>query len=267
MLVPVTVTDDRGAPVTGLASDVFSIFEENAPRPIISFSEEDLPCSLAIVFDLSGSMRDRLDLARAALRAFFQFAEPDDEAFLMTVADHPVTRTGFTSDFGTLAGSPIFSQASGSTALVDTIYLGLSNTLRGRNPRKAMLVISDGMDNHSRYSQPELESVAMESDIQIHTIALGDLPVNAKGREVDNRARGVLYLKRLSNRSGGLHYVARRGADLTEAAHSIGRAIRSQYVIGYRPAVLDAAGKWKPIKVKLSIPRTRAHARLGYYSR
>ncbi|MCX6620161.1 MAG: VWA domain-containing protein [Acidobacteria bacterium] len=267
VLVPVTVTDDGGAPVTGLASSVFTVFEENTPRPIVSFSEEDLPSSIGIIFDLSGSMKDRLDVARSAFRAFVQFAEPDDEAFLMTVADHPVTRSGFTDNFGSLLGGLFFGQASGSTALVDTIYLGLSNLRHGRNPRKSLIVISDGMDNHSRYSAGELASAAMESDIQIHTIALSELPVNAKGREVEERAKGVLFLRKLSLKSGGLHYAARRDSDLTESARNIGRSIRSQYVIGYRPVSLDVSGKWKPIKVKLNLPRTRAHARLGYFSR
>lgn len=266
VLVPVTVTDDRGAPVTGLGSDAFTILEGNAPRPIVSFTEEDVPCSVGVILDLSGSMKDRLDVARSALRTFSRFAEAKDEAFLMTVSDHPVTRTGFSSDFGNLLNPALFSQASGSTALVDTIYLGLANTRRGRNPRKAMLVISDGMDNHSRYSFGELYSAAMESDIQIHTIVLAELPVNAKGREVEERTRGVLNLKKLSSKTGGLHYTARRDSDLTQAAHHIGRSIRSQYVIGYRPEISDTSGKWTPIKVKLNVPRSRAHARVGYYS-
>jgi len=267
VLLPVTVTDDRGVPVTGLSSSVFSVFEENTLRPIVSFSEEDQPASISIIFDLSGSMRDRLDVARTALKAVMESAEPDDEAMLMTVSDHPVTRAGFSRDVGTLLNGMFFGQAGGSTALVDTLYLALSNTRLGHNPRKALIVISDGMDNHSRYSAGELKQAAMEADLPIHTIALGELPVNAKGRDVEARNQGVAFLKRMSDLTGGLHYFARRDSDFATSARNIGRSIRSQYVIGYRPAVVGHEAKWRPVKVKLAVPGTRAHARRGYYSR
>jgi Ca-activated chloride channel family protein len=181
VLVPVTVTDHRGATVSGLASEVFAVFDDRLPQLILSFNEQDVPYSVGVIFDVSGSMKDKLPQAKAALRTFLHDANVGDEAMLMSVSDGPSLRTRFTRDFGSLLEASSVSSAGGNTALVDTIYLGLTHMRRARNSRKALLVISDGIDNQSRYSTRELMSAALEADVQVHTLAIGESSGNRKG--------------------------------------------------------------------------------------
>ena len=267
ILVPVTVTDRRGALVTGLKPDAFVLTEEKSPQVIRSFSEQDVPCSVGIVFDLSGSMSNQLTSAKAALKTFFTYAEPGDEASLTGFADTPLVRTGFTSDFTSLITRIQFSPAGGNTALIDAVHLAIGQMNHGANPRKALLVISDGMDNHSRYSARELMMLAAESDVQIHTLSILPAPANKKGLQLMESMRGAALLEDVSDRTGGLHFTLRNPADMEEASRRIGRAMRSQYVLGFAPANTDQSGKWHRVQVKLRVPQTRVFARQGYYAR
>jgi len=138
---------------------------------------------------------------------------------------------------------------------------------QARNPRKALLVISDGVDNHSRYSKGELMSAASEADVEIHSIAIYEDPGSRKAIELQEESRGLAFLNDLAERNGGMHLVVRNESEMNQAAINIGRAMRNQYVIGYRPAGKDLSGKWRAIQVKLGIPETRVHARHGYYWR
>lgn len=266
VLVPVTVTDHRGATLNGLAPDAFTVFDDRLPQHILSFNEQDVPYSVGVVFDISGSMKDKLPQAKAALRTFLHDTDPRDEALLLNVSDGPSVQTGFSPDVGSLLEASSISRAGGNTALVDSIYLGLTQMRRARNARKALLVISDGIDNHSRYSARELMSAAVEADVQIHTLAIGESSGNRKGIELQERARGLSFLSDLSQKTGGLHFTVRNGAETREAAHQIGKALRNQYVLGFRPASPGASGKWHAIQVKLHLPDTRVYARHGYYS-
>lgn len=266
VLVPVTVTDRRGAVLTGLAQEHFKLFEEKTPQAIASFKEEDAPCSVGIVFDVSGSMKPRMAQAKSALRAFFETANSDDEAFLMTISSAPGEISGFTTEFGDLLDRLQFRKASGSTAFVDTLYLALSRMRAAHHARRALLVISDGMDNHSRYSKSELKSVALEANVQVHTIALYDPPLNKKPIELQEERRGLLLLDEVARETGGLHFVAANQTDIKECVTKIGKALRSEYVIGYQPRSIDRSGKWRQIQVKSTLPDVRVYARSGYYA-
>jgi Ca-activated chloride channel family protein len=267
VLVPVTVTDDRGAPVFGLASGSFSVFERNRPQRILSFSEEEVPCSIGLIIDVSGSMKHKAGLARAALRAFVGAAEPSDEALLMTVSDRPSLERGFTRDLESLLGRMMMRPTGGGTALIDTVYLGLDQMRSARHRRRALVVISDGMDNHSRFSAHELLSAAMESDVEIHTLAIEAPPVNAKAAELNDIGHGLAFLSALSHRSGGLHYVVSNPSAIAPAAANIGRALRSRYILGFRPEEFAPDGQWRPIRIRLSLPGRHVHTREGYYAR
>ena len=266
VLVPVTVTDDRGGAINGLSREVFSVFDNKAPQRIVAFSEQDIPVSLGIVLDLSGSMKDGLREAKEVLRALLRDADPEDEALLLSVSDRPSMRSGFTGRLDGVVNRLLFAKASGSTALVDTVYVGLSHMRDGRNARKALVVISDGMDNHSRYSKGELMSAAVESGVSVHSIAIQGPQGNRKPVELIEERRGLAFLSDLAERTGGLNFVVQNGTEIDGAARAIGKALRNQYVLGYRPETLHKDGRWHVIRVKLALPKARVYARPGYYS-
>src|ERR1035437_1475598 len=164
VLVPVHVTDGDGKTIGDLTRDHFQIFDEGAPREIVSFTTEEAPVSLGIVMDLSASMQAKLPQAISALREATGRFGPGDETFLLTFSSHPSLRQGFTGDVASLTDNLQFARTEGRTALVDAVYQALEQVRRGRNPRKALLVISDGGDNNSRYRESELLEAALESN-------------------------------------------------------------------------------------------------------
>lgn len=267
VLVPTTVMDRKGAIVSGLASDAFLVAQDNVPQRITSFAEQDVPVSVGIVFDTSGSMRDVLPRAKSAIRAFLDACNPEDEAFLYTVAGRPEKDSGFTNNFNTLLEHMAFTNAGGSTALVDTIYAALLQSRSAHYGRKALLVVSDGMDNHSRYSARELTAAAVEADIQIYAVSVYDPPRNKKPIELQEERNGVFFLDELARKTGGFQVTAYGSGDINQAAARIGRAMRDQYLIGYVPENTEENGKWHAIKVKLKAGDATAYARSGFYSK
>ncbi len=203
VLVPVTVTDPIGRVVSGLERENFKLYDDKAPQQIVSFSTEDVSYSVGLLFDASSSMHDKISEARLATQAFLDSANPDDEVFLMTFADRPTMRMDFTSDFSAVTNSLLSANAKGSTALIDAVYIALERMRSAHNPRKALLVVSDGGDNHSRYTRRDLERVAREADVQIHAIGIHD---NPRFRE---EMYGTDLLEGLTKMSGGLHFIIR----------------------------------------------------------
>ncbi len=267
VLVPTTVVDRHGSIVTGLPADAFAVSQDNVPERITSFSEQDIPVSIGVVFDTSGSMRSVLPEAKDTLRAFLGACNPEDEALMYTVANRPEQDFGFTQDFNSLLGHLVFTDAGGSTALVDTIYAALLQTRRAHNGRKALLVISDGMDNHSRYTVHELTAAAVEADVQIYAVTVFDPPRNKKPIELAEERNGVFFLEELSRKTGGFQMTAFGAGDVNQAAVKVGRAMRDQYLIGYVPASSSDNGKWHAIKVNLKAGNGTAYTRSGFYSK
>lgn len=265
VLLPVIVTNRAGVVVQGLQASSFTVLEDKTPKPIISFGSEDVPCSIGVVVDLSGSMHGKAGAAAGAMRAFFDTANPEDEAFLLTVSTQPATLSGFTQDFGNLESQLSNSRAGGATALVDTIHLALERLHAAHNPRRALLVISDGMDNHSRYSEMELLHYAEEADIQIYTIGMTPSGANKKPIELTEERSGLAFLDHLAERSGGLSFTLASYENPVPIASRIGRAIREQYLIGYRPSPGEP-GKWRSVNVKVDVPQLRVSSRTGYLS-
>jgi Ca-activated chloride channel family protein len=264
VLVPVTVVDRRGSIVNGLPSDAFMLTEDGVRQQIRSFSEEDAPVSMGIVLDLSGSMKGVLGAAKESLRALMKDANPADEAFLNAVSTNPRAYSGFTGHFDELLQKVAFEDAGGNTALIDTIYGSLNQLRSGVHSRRALLAISDGMDNHSRYSREELLRRAVESDAQIYTIATANSSPYAKPMTRMEEKRGLLFLDELATKTGGLSFIVHNPADIAAAAASIGQALRNQYTIGYVPRGNDRNGQWRRIRVKLADSGLRAYARTGY---
>jgi Ca-activated chloride channel family protein len=266
VLVPAVVTDRKGAVVSGLTRDSFTVLEDRVAQPIVSLSSQEAPCSIGIVLDLSGSMRTKLRAATDAVRLFLETANPDDEIFLLTVGSLPHTLSDFTADFATLQNSIVAARADGNTALIDTIFMGLNRLRSARRGRRALLVVSDGMDNNSRYSKPELLRAAEESDVQIYTIGIADAPAWKKAIELTEQSRGLALLSDLAERTGGMTFKAVISDDIRPAALKIGRAMRNEYVIAYNQTGADRSGKWRSIQVKVSPPQFRVYARAGYYA-
>jgi len=265
VLLPVIVTNRQGITVDGLPASSFTVLEDRSPKPIVSFASEDVPCSVGVVVDLSGSMQSKAGIAAGAMRAFFDTANPEDDAFLMTVSTKPDTLSGFTQDFGGLQSRLMTARPGGATALVDTIELALGRMKTAHNPHRALLIISDGMDNHSRYSEPELLRLAAEADVQIYTVGMAPSLANKKAIELTEERNGLAFLDHLAEKSGGLSSTLASYEDPVPVASKISHAIRDQYLIGYRPSPGDA-GKWRAVQVKVNIPQAHVSARNGYYT-
>jgi VWFA-related protein len=212
-------------------------------------------------------MQTRTGIAAGAMRAFFDSADPNDEAFLLSVSSRPDTLSAFTNDFGSLEAGLLGAQRGGATALVDTICLGLRRMRAARNKHKALLIISDGMDNHSRYSVGELMRLAEEADVQIYTIGMTPSMAGRKPIELTEERNGLAFLAHLAARTGGLSFTLASYEDPAPIASRISRAIRNQYLIGYRPVETAEPGKWRPIRVRVSLPQVSVSSRAGYYSR
>jgi VWFA-related protein len=212
-------------------------------------------------------MRSVLPQAKSVIRAFLDASNPDDEAFLFTVSHGPETDAGFTNNFNSLLDRMVFTDTGGSTALVDTIYAAMLRCRSAHHSRKALLVISGGMDNHSRYSARELIAAAVEADVQIYSVPLYDPPRSKKPVELQEERNGIFFLEDLTRKTGGLQITAHDSSDINQAAAGIGRAMRDQYLIGYVPESADAGGKQHSIKVNLKADNARAYARSGFYSK
>ena len=279
VLVPVTVTDHNGRTVEGLRADDFNIFDDRKPQKIVSFSSDDVPCSVALVLDISGSMQQTLSGAKDIAQAFFGSANPDDEFLLLTVSTQPAAMPAFTTDTAALEESIGFAKPGGLTALFDTVYLGLNRMREARWPRRALLILSDGVDNHSRYSDKDLMSVALETDVQIYTI-LVDNGLAGLGTSITpyrpalikkpwdqaGERHGPEMLEKLSDQTGGLYFRVRNTDEAKADAIKAGRALRNEYVIGYRPPDSGTSGRWHRIGVKSKASNVHVHARNGYYS-
>ena len=265
VLVPVTVVDRRGGIVNGLVRNEFTLTENGVRQQIRSFSEEDVSVSIGVVLDLSGSMKATLGPAKESLRALLRDANPADEAFLNAVSTRPRPFSTFTRNFDDLLNRIVFEKADGNTALFDTIYGSLKQLRSGIHNRKALLVISDGMDNQSRYSREELLRRAVESDAQVYTIAAGNAAAMfAKPIERTEEKRGLLFLDELAAKTGGMSFFVRGPTDVAGAAATIRRALRNQYTIGYAPGGNDRDGRWRRIRVKVADSGMKAYARSGY---
>jgi Ca-activated chloride channel family protein len=265
VLVPVSVTDPRQRLVSGLTAENFQLFEGKKPQEIRHFSSEDLPVSIGIILDASGSMRDKMDRVRDAVTQFCEEANPKDEFFMVAFSDAPRLATDFTTNAEDLEKDLLFTQPKGRTALLDAIYMGLHKMKQARYAKKALLIISDGGDNHSLYSEKDVKSAAKESDVMIYAIGTFD-----RYMPTPEEMRGPALLTELADPTGGQAFTLENGVELASVARHIGRALRTQYVLGYRPAEMPRDGKWHKIQVKLRLPKKlsflRARAKTGYYA-
>jgi Ca-activated chloride channel homolog len=265
VLVPVTITDPLNRLVTGLEKDNFQLYEGSSQQEIRSFSSEDAPVSLGVIFDSSGSMTSKMDRAKEAVVEFFKTANPQDEFFMITFNDEPEAVTDFTNSVDEIQNKLIFAIPRHRTALLDAIYMGVSKMRQAKYAKKALLIISDGGDNHSRYTENEIKSVVKEADVMIYAIGIYDRYASAMEERL-----GPQLLSEITELTGGRAFTIDNPNDLADVATKIGVELRNQYVLGYRPAKVVRDGKWRKIKVKLlppkGLPPLRVYARTGYYA-
>jgi Ca-activated chloride channel homolog len=268
VLINVTVTTPLNQVVTGLDLDHFRIFEDKVEQNVTQFSSEDSPLSVGLVFDLSGSMGAKLHKARQAAAQFFKTANPEDEFFLIQFSNRPKMVMPFTRETEEIQNRLAFSEARGRTALLDALYMAMDHMKKARNPRKAILVLSDGGDNSSRYTQSEIKNLVREADVQVYAIGIFEA-VHARGRTAEELA-GPGLLTHLSEQTGGRHFPVENINELPDIAAKIGIELRNQYVLGYTPVNESRDGKYRRVKVRLVQPRglppLRAAYRTGYYA-
>ncbi len=255
VLVPVTVTDSMNRPVTGLSKENFAVYEDDRPQQIRYFSTEDAPISVGILLDVSGTMKNKIDAAREALADFFKNSHPDDDYFVITFAGRPQLLADSTRSHGDIQGSLATVKPFGYTALLDAVHMGLMKLQSARYPRRALLIISDGGDNSSRYSLREIKNEVEESDVEVYAIGLFDdgLPLL---KSFDEKL-GKHVLSTVTEASGGRTITVGNLARLSEVATTISLAMRNQYLLGYRPTNTSRNGKWRKIKVRIASSHTR----------
>ena len=268
VLIPVTVTDPMNRFVTGLEKENFKILEDHKEQDLTQFSSEDAPLSVGVVFDCSGSMGSKLDKSRQAVAQFFKTANPEDEFFLVEFHDSAELVQPFTTSLAEIQNRLTFPQSKGRTALLDAIYLALHEMKKARNPRKALLVISDGGDNNSRYTEGEIKNLVKEADTQIYAIGIYE-PIGSRSRTAEELA-GPGLLTDIAEQTGGRQYAVENLNELPDIAAKIGVELRNQYILGYSPQNQEHDGKYRRVQVKLVQPRglppLRAFWRLGYYA-
>jgi Ca-activated chloride channel family protein len=266
-LVNVTVTDPYNRFVTGLEPDNFRVFEDNIEQEVVNFSTEDNPTSIGVVLDLSGSMAGKLDRAQDAVLEFFKTANPQDEFFLVGFNDQAKLLSPFTDDVEGLQSRMLAISARGSTALLDAIYLGLIQMKDARYSKRALLIISDGGDNHSRYSERDIKRLVREADTQLYSIGVFD-PVENRARTPEE-LNGPSLLSEITELTGGRSFATENPTDLPDIAAKIGAELRNQYVLAYHPSNKTRNSHWRKIKVKMRVPKglppLSVYAKTGYY--
>ena len=268
VLIPVTVTDPLNRFVTGLEKENFKVFEDKKEQPLSQFSSEDAPLSVGVVFDCSGSMGNKLAKSRQAVAQFFKMANPEDEFFLVQFNDSANLIQPFTRNLEEIQNKLAFTQSKGRTALLDAVYLALHEMKKAKNPRKALLLISDGGDNSSRYTEPEIKNLVKETDVQIYAIGIYEQS-GARGRTPEEMA-GPGLLSEIAEQTGGRQYAIDNVNELPDVAAKIGTELRNQYIIGYAPQNQMRDGKYRHVQVKLVQPRgmpiLRPFWKQGYYA-
>jgi len=266
VMVPVTITDGLNRPVVGLEQENFQLFENRKPQEIKHFSIEDSPVSIGIIMDASGSMTEKLERVREAVHQFCETANPQDEFFMITFANEPRLAADFTDRPEEIENAMLGIQPKGSTSLLDAIYMGVRKMKDARYARRALLILSDGGDNHSRYNERDVKRAVKEADVLIY--AVGTYDTHFTTRE---EVLGPELLSEVSEVTGGEAYTLDNVREMPAVTRAIGNRLRHQYMIAYRPLTRQKDGKWHKINVKLLLPKKlwpflRVDARTGYYA-
>ncbi len=267
-LINVTVTDPYNRLVTGLDPDNFRVYEDNVEQEVVNFSSEDVPISIGVIFDFSGSMANKVAKAREAAVQFFKTANPQDEFFLVSFNERAELTSAFTNSVEDLQSRMMLTVPKGRTALLDAIYLGLSQMRGAHNAKRALLILSDGGDNHSRYNESDIKRLVKEADTQLYAIGIFD-PLADRNRTPEE-LNGPSLLSEITEMTGGRVFAVEKLDELPDIASKIGMELRNQYVLGYRPSNKVHDARWRKVKIKLRAPKglppLSVYAKTGYYA-
>ena len=261
------MSDPQQRLVTGLERGHFQLWEDKIEQKIEYFSSEDTPLSIGLIFDSTGSMSDKISTARDAAVTFLKTGNPEDEFFLVEFSQRAWLAEDFTTDISRIQNRLLFSEAKGLTPLFDAVYIGLQKTKSASNPRRALLLITDGEDNHSRYSFADVKEFAKEQDVQIYAIGIVDSFSSglARGRT------GRQVIEDLVQITGGQAFFPDSVYELEDICTKIGLELRNQYVLGYRSTNTTTDGKWRKIHLRVNPPKglrttLTVRGKSGYYA-
>jgi len=264
VLVNAAVIDQEGRPVTGLEKTRFQVWEDKVQQEIRYFSTEEGPMSLGIIFDISRSMADKLSVSRDAVTTFLKTGTPADEYALIEFNDRPFVAQDFTSDITDFQNRIALASSSGSTALYDAVYLGIEKLRHAHNRRKALLLVTDGEDNHSHYTFADVKQLAKESDVQLFAIGIAGLPITTATK---GNKSGRAVLQELVELTGGEVFFTTDVRKLDDICSKISDSLRNEYLLGYASTNTTKDGKWRRLHLKVNnMSRVRVHARSGYYA-
>jgi Ca-activated chloride channel family protein len=248
----VTVSDPLGRFVTGLEQRNFEVFDDGVKQEIAHFSDEDAPLTLGIIYDVSGSMGDLTSRSFMALRRLFETSHQEDEYFIIAFNDRVKLVQDFTTSPSAIMSRVIFVKAKGSTALFDGVYLGIEKARQGRYRKKALLIISDGEENSSRYSQRDLREMLKESDVPVYGVAISQLYA------------GAGTLQSLSSWSGGMTFAPTDEPETRDMYTRIALMLRHQYAIGFYPTDASRAVDWHKVRINVNAPKGLGRLSLSY---
>jgi Ca-activated chloride channel family protein len=265
VLVNVTVLDQAGRGVTGLKPTDFAVLDDKNPQILRYLSGVDEPVSLVVVLDVSGSMAAKIQEARRAFTELVDTSNPQDDFGLIVVRDRPRVALSFEDPASTIQGTVDALQPDGFTALWDGMYLGIKELRNSHYQKKAMVVISDGGDNQSRYTESQIKSLLEEADVEVYAIGIFD----RYARRLEERM-GALQLDEVTSVTGGQVFSVHDSVELSRAVTQISHELRNQYVLAYYPSNRSRDGKWRKLKVHLtgsaSQAKVRLYAKKGYYA-
>ena len=262
VLIPVHVTNALGTSVTDLRQEQFRLLEDNVEQNITHFSYEDAAVSIGLLVDASSSMRNKMRKSMAALATFFKTANAEDEFFLIEIGDRAKLLSPFTKNLNDIRSRLARIKPYGRTALLDAIGMALTEMGRAKNARKVILILSDGGDNRSRYTESEVKKLASESDSQIYSMGIYDDSLKRTPEERD----GPRLLSDMTEQTGGKYFSVDRLDDLPGICDRISAELRSQYLLGYSPTSNSADGKYRQVRVRVNPPTLKVNHRMGYYA-
>ena len=269
--LPVSVLDKDGHPLNGLRKEDFEILEDGVQQEISLFSHEDVPISIGLVIDNSGSMHNKREQVNSAALNFVSESNPDDETFIVNFDDEAYLEHDFTNDINDLISTLSSLDTRGETALYDAVYLSAAHLDQGKKDRKALLVITDGEDNASKYNREKVLAKLRESKVTVYAIGLleeNDVRGSFFGKSPSKKAKDAL--EQFAQATGGRAYFPKSIVEIGPLCRRVARDLRNQYTLGYTPSNAKLDGTWRRITVRVNPSRVMSKvtvsAKEGYYA-